>query len=244
LVRFLPSGDTAIVIELGSIVDRAISARVLALSRRVEALKLAGVVETVPTFRSLMVHYDPLRTTHAALRDQIAPLVDEPVAAGEDKGRLWVLPTCYEPRFGLDLAELAERTGLTTAEVVRLFSTTIFNVYMLGFLPGHPYLGDTPKALYLPRRDVPRVKVPPGSVATAIGQAVVYPLETPGGWHIVGRTPVRCYDPRREVPVFFAPNDKIRFDAIGIEEHDRLEAEAAAGRLEIAPQPVPAEVVA
>ena len=233
--RFLAAGDTALVVELGETVDRSVSAQVLALSARVEAARLPGIVETVPTFRSLMVHYDPLKTSHVRIETAVQPML-----AGLDRrlatpGRLWVLPTCYEPEFGIDLDETGERTGLTAAQVIELFSSTTFHLYMLGFLPGHPYLGDTPRELVLPRRASPRVRVPPGSIATAIGLAVIYPLETPGGWHILGRTPVRVYDRRRDPAVFFAPNDQLRFPPVTRAEHDLLEAQAAAGTLTVEP---------
>lgn len=233
--RFLPAGDSALVIELGETVDRAINAQILALAAKVEAAGLAGVVETVPTFRSLMVHYDPLRTSNADLRLAIQPMLSGLDHAAAEPGRLWVLPTCYAPDFGLDLADVAGRTSLSVPQVVELFSGTTFHLYMLGFLPGHPYLGDTPRELVLPRRDSPRVRVPAGSIATAIGLAVIYPLETPGGWHILGRTPVRVYDRRRDPAVFYGPNDRLRFPAISRAEHDDLEARAAAGILPVTP---------
>jgi inhibitor of KinA len=233
--RFLSAGDTALVVELGETVDRAVSAQVLALSVRVEAAHLPGVIETVPTFRSLMVHYDPLLTSQAQVKAAVQPMLSGLDRTQPAPGRLWVLPTCYEPDFGIDLDETAERVGLTSAQVIEAFSSTTFHLYMLGFLPGHPYLGDTPKELVLPRRASPRVRVPRGSIATAVGLAVIYPLETPGGWHILGRTPVRVYDRRRAPSVFFAPNDHLRFPAISRAEHDALETQAAAGALIVEP---------
>jgi inhibitor of KinA len=234
-VRFLPAGDTALVIELGDRVDRTISAQVLALSDKVMAATLPGVVETVPTFRSLMVHYDPLITSHAEVKAAVRPFLATLSGTLEKPGRLWVLPTCYDLEFGMDLEETAGRTGLTVASVIELFSATTFHLYMLGFLPGHPYLGDVAPVLNLPRRSIPRVRVPAGSIATAVGLAVIYPLETPGGWHILGRTPVRVYDRRRDPAVFFAPNDELRFPPISRAEYDVLEAKAEAGTLTIAP---------
>jgi inhibitor of KinA len=233
--RFLPAGDTALVIELGETVDRAVSAQVLALSARVEAARLPGVIETVPTFRSLMVHYDPLVTSQAKVTSAVRPMLSALDQTATVPGRLWILPVCYERDFAIDLDETAERTRLSPTQVVERFSGTTFHLYMLGFLPGHPYLGDTPKELVLPRRASPRVRVPAGSIATAIGLAVIYPLETPGGWHILGRTPVRVYDRRRSPAVFFAPNDQLRFPAISRAEHDVLEAQAAAGTLIVTP---------
>lgn len=234
-MRYLTAGDTALVVELGETVDRRINAQVLDLADRVEAARIVGVVETVPTFRSLMVHYDPLVTSNAELRRQIDPLLAGLDHARHRPGRLWELPICCDPEFGIDLGEMAERTGVPQQRIVELFTGTLFNIYMLGFLPGHPYMGDVPKELALPRRASPRVKTPPGSVATAIGLAVIYPLDTPGGWHIVGRTPVRVYDRRRPEPVFFAANDKVRFLPVSRREHDALEAAWAAGPVAMTP---------
>jgi KipI family sensor histidine kinase inhibitor len=215
------------VVELGSVVDKALNARVLALAVAIEEALLAGVSEVVPTFRSLMIHYNPLQTSHEAIKAAIEPLIG---AAPSDlpPGRRWVLPVCYEPEFGLDLDDVSRRLAIPKTRVVELHGTPL-RVYMLGFLPGAPYLGDTPKELALPRRENPRVKVPQGSVAIALNQSVVYPFESPGGWHILGRTPVRLYDQRRDSPVLLRPNDEVRFVPVDRATHDSLEARAAAG---------------
>ena len=233
--RFLHAGDTALVVELGDRVDRRISARVLALGARIDAARLPGVVETVPTFRSLMVHYDPLRTSFAQLKPQLEQMLGD-LDVHQRPGRLWTLPLCYEMPHAVDLADVAQRLKLSPERVVALHAGTTFNVYMLGFLPGHPYLGDTPSALTLPRRESPRVRVPAGSVAIAMNLCSIYPLDSPGGWHIIGRTPARIYDHRLEPPVYFAPNDAIRFEPVSAARYDDLEQQGAAGTLVISPR--------
>jgi KipI family sensor histidine kinase inhibitor len=232
--RFLAAGDTALVVEFGDRVERLLSERVLALADAVEARAIPGVVELVATFRSLMIHYDPLRIGQAELEAAVRPLL---VGLGTvaHAGRVWTLPCCYGGELGPDLAEVAERTGLSEEQVVAIHSAETYHVYYLGFLPGYPYMGDVPKALSLPRRATPRVKVPMGSVCIALGMAGIYSLESPGGWHLIGRTPARLFDPRRADAVLLAPGDKVRFLPVTRKEHDRLEAEAAAGTLMLVP---------
>ncbi|MGE0768782.1 MAG: 5-oxoprolinase subunit PxpB [Hyphomicrobiaceae bacterium] len=234
LARFLTAGDTALVVEFGDQVDRAVSDRVIALADAVEARAIAGIVELVPTFRSLMIHYDPLRISHEDLEGEITPLLSD-VGAVHQHQRLFTLPVSYGGELGADLDEVAERTHLTTADVIRLHTAVTYHVYALGFLPGFPYMGDGPEELSLPRREIPRLRVPMGSVCIALRQAGIYPLESPAGWHLLGRTPVRLFDPRLANPVLLAPGDKVRFKPISAEEYHRLDDEAAAGRLEINP---------
>lgn len=232
--RFLTAGDTALVVELGDQVNRAVSDRIIALADAIEAKAIPGVVELVPTFRSLMVHHDPLRVSHDELKAAIAPLLDD-LGAVHHRERLFTLPVCYGGECGPDLDEVAERTRLTPAEVIRLHTSVTYHVYSIGFLPGFPYMGDGPEELSLPRRETPRLRVPMGSVCIAFRQAGIYPLESPAGWHLLGRTPVRLFDTRRENAVLLAPGDKVRFKPISTEEFRRLADDAAKGRLEMEP---------
>lgn len=232
--RFLSSGDTALVVEFGDAVDRHVSALVLGLARRLAAAAIAGVVEVVPTFRSLMVHYDSLHIGGAELRARIEPMLAG-LEAAEQPGRVWHIPACYDPSLGVDLAEVAQRTGLSAAQVVERHSATTFHVYMMGFLPGFPYMGDLPRELALPRRENPRTRVPRGSVAVAMTMASIYTLESPGGWHILGRTPAPLWDARRERPALLAAGDKVTFQPISLGDYETLLARAEAGDWQIAP---------
>ncbi|HEX4892122.1 MAG TPA: 5-oxoprolinase subunit PxpB [Hyphomicrobiaceae bacterium] len=234
-MRFLAGGDTALVVEFGEEVDRQVNGLVLALADRVERAQLPGVIELVPTFRSLMVHYDPLVIPGADLRDRLARLMDG-LAAAEIPGRDWVLPACYEGDLAPDLEDVARRTGLDAAEVIALHSRTVYRVYCLGFLPGYPYMGDTPEVLNLPRRETPRLRVPMGSVCIAVGMTGIYSLESPGGWHLIARTPVRLFDTRRRDAILLRPGDRVRFDPVSRRDWELMEAEAAEGRLKIAPE--------
>jgi inhibitor of KinA len=227
-VRFLPAGDRALVVDFGDRVDRSLSAQVVQLSEDVRALKTSGVVTTVPTFRSLLVHYDPLRTSGASLAESIRGLLNQPKRQ-EASRKLWRLPACYAPQFAPDLADVAERTGLSVDDVVARHSAVQFHVYMVGFLPGFPYMGDLPVELHLPRRIDPRVRVPAGSVAIATSLTAVYVIESPGGWHLIGSTPVKLFDAAWERPSLFAPGDQVRFDPVGVSEYERIRAAAEAG---------------
>jgi inhibitor of KinA len=219
--RFLPSGDSAITVELGDEVDRRTNARVVRLHRHLAARPLPGMVETLPTFRSLLVSFDPRHTDPRALRDAIAGIIgemsDEPLPS-----RRWTIPVCYDPEFGLDIAEVAGLSGMTPAQVVECQASVGYYVYMVGFLPGYAYLGDTPEPLRLPRRPSPRTRVPPGSLAIATGFASIYPFESPGGWHIIGRSPVRFFDTAAAEPALLAPGDEICFEPIGLDRYDAL----------------------
>jgi inhibitor of KinA len=234
--RFLAAGDTALVVEFGDRVEAELSARVLALARRVEAAAIAGVVETVPTFRSLMVHYDPLSITNHELRARLAPLLAD-LSGQVPAGRHWRLPACYDPNLGLDLAEVAARTGLSAADVVKAHSAAAFRVFMVGFLPGFAYLGGLPAALELPRRENPRLKVDAGSIAIAMAMSVIYSIDSPGGWNILARTPVRLWDLRREPAALISAGDTVSFAPVSRAEYDELAGKARGGELRVTPQP-------
>jgi KipI family sensor histidine kinase inhibitor len=212
-VRFLSAGDRALVVEFGDRVDRRLSERVLQLDRAIGSNPPKGVVETVPSFRSLLLYYDPLVTARAKLEEAIAGLLDrgEFIPSG---ARLWRIPVCYEAEFAPDLQEVARLTGLTAGEVVALHSGTRFHIYMLGFLPGFPYMGDLPEKLALPRRADPRLRVPAGSISIATSLTAIYPFESPGGWHLIGTTPIRLFDSERPKPALLGPGDAVEFEPI------------------------------
>jgi KipI family sensor histidine kinase inhibitor len=234
--RFLASGDTALVIEFGDRIDRRVSEQVVGLAGRIRRAALAGVIELVPTFRSLMVHYDPVRSSAAELTSAIEALI-----VGETpflQARLWRVPVCYEGELAPDLRDVAAQTGLTTEEVVALHSATRYHVYMVGFLPGYPYMGDLPAALALPRRADPRVRVPPGSVAIATTMTAIYPLESPGGWHLIGTTPIPIFDAHRQSPALFAPGDAVQFEPVHRQAFDDLQARIGRGAYSLEPERV------
>ena len=212
-MRFLSAGDRALVVEFGDTIDRVLSGAVLRLAASIAAAAIPGIVETVPTFRSLLVHYDPLLTTRAELEGSIALLLDR---APEPRrtARLWHIPFCAEAEFAPDLAEVARLAGLSAEDVIARHSAVRYHVYMLGFLPGFPYLGDLPAELALPRRADPRLRVPAGSIAIATSLSAIYPFESPGGWHLIGTTPIRLFDIARPRPALLAAGDAVKFESI------------------------------
>ena len=212
-VRFLSAGDRGLIVEFGDRVERALSEDVLCLDAILRSGGLDGIVETVPTFRSLMVYYDPLVTSGAELERAIAGLLDHEDTSRSD-ARLWYMPACYEGELAPDLPEVARLTGLTPDKVVALHSGTQFHVYMIGFLPGFPYMGDLPIELALPRRADPRLRVPAGSISIATSLTAIYPYESPGGWHLIGVTPIRLFDVESARPALFAPGDAVKFQPI------------------------------
>jgi KipI family sensor histidine kinase inhibitor len=238
--RLLPCGDTALTVELGDRVDRRVSALVLALAERVAAAALAGVVEAVPTFRSLTIHYDPLTVSQAELKAGLEPLLSG-LRAAESAGRRWRIPICYHDSLAPDLAEVAGRTRLSPERVAEAHSGVAFHVYMMGFLPGHPYMGDLPAELELPRRENPRTAVPAGSVSIATTLSAIYPLESPGGWHLIGRTPALLWDRRRDRPAILAAGDQVRFQPVSLADYSALASRATAGEWRVEPESAPAE---
>lgn len=225
--RILPAGDHALVVELGDGIAPDLNARVHRLDQLVTESGLPGVVETVPTYRSLLVVFDPLSVDADALADRLRGLAALPPAGRAERGRRWVLPVRFGGRHGEDLEEVARRAGLTPDEVVALHCAADYRVYMLGFSPGFAYLGGLPPALHLPRRENPRLKTPAGTLMQGGAQAAVSPLEMPSGWHLLGRTPLKTFDVARAQPFLLAPGDRIRVTAISEAEYDRLAEEAA-----------------
>ncbi len=199
-VRYLSCGDTAFTVEFGNEISPQINSQVMALHAAIgdakAAGRLKGVIETVPSMRSLMVVYDVLATS----RTELQPGIDALVAGGlkaDMKSRRVTIPCCYDdPDFAPDLAEVAERTRKTPEQVIALHLASPFKVYALGFMPGFAYSAGLDQSLYLPRRSQPRVRVPRSSVAIAMNMSIVYSFESPGGWHLIGRTPLWMFDRR------------------------------------------------
>lgn len=236
--RLVPAGDTALVVELGDHVDAALNARVRALDRRVTEATLPGVVETLPTYRSLLVRYEPLVTDHAALARALeAILAALPEQPEDAPGRRWLVPVAYGGAFGIDLAAAAARLGLGEDAVIARHTAPRYRVFMIGFQPGFAYLGPLDPALALSRQDNPRAEIPSGTVSIAGGQTVINSVAAPSGWNLIGRTPVRLFDLARSDPFLLAPGDIVRFRPVPHDSWPALAARAAAG--EIVAEPLP-----
>ncbi|MFI5014009.1 MAG: 5-oxoprolinase subunit PxpB [Hyphomicrobiales bacterium] len=226
--RLLLSGDSALVVEFGDSIDPELNRRVLALDALVAQEKIVGVTETVPTYRSLLVHYDPTVIGFSELGAKLMALAARKELPHR-KGRRWRVPVVYGGEFGIDLETVAERAGLTPKEVIARHSGGDYRVYMLGFLPGYTYLGGLDPALATPRRHDPRLETPSGTIAIGGAQAGIQCIAAPSGWHLLGRTPVRTYHPRREPIFLIEPGDHVTFFPIDARKWEALDRAADAG---------------
>ncbi len=242
--RILTAGDTAIVVEFGDNIDRGLNAIVLALARRLDESCLPGLIETIPTFRSLTVFYEPAILSRAALEVHVAGIVHE-LATAPGGGRRWRLPVCYDSEMAPDLNDVAARTGLTPGQVVERHSGVIYHVYMLGFLPGLAYMGDVPPELVLPRLVSPRQKIPAGMLGIAMAMSLIMPRETPSGLNLIGRSPVAMWRGSDKFGggenTLLAPGDSVVYQPISLREYEVLAAKAAIGELDLEPEERPAE---
>ena len=208
--RFLPVGDAALSVEFGDRIDPAVNARVRGLDRALQDHPFPGFRESLPTYRSLLVLYDPRATRFAEATVALRTLA-EAGAAGELTGRLVVVPARYGGEDGPDLAEVARAHQLTEAEAVIAHASVEYTAFMVGFIAGFAYLGPLPAPLEMPRRPTPRVRVPAGSVAVAGRQTGIYPVALPGGWNLIGRTSIRLFDPLGDPPCLIQAGDRVRF---------------------------------
>ena len=204
-----PLGDSAILIQLGDAIDPTLNARVHALSVLLQTIP--AITETVPAYCTVLVHYDPLATTY----NQIKNLIEEKISLLDESthrpSRRLEIPVLYGNASGPDLEPAAATLALSPSELIRLHSEREYTVYMMGFTPGFPYMGILDERLTLPRLSTPRTRVPAGSVAIAGSQTGIYPVDSPGGWHILGHTPLKLFDPLSENPFLFAPGDMVKF---------------------------------
>lgn len=220
--RIAPAGDSALIVEFEERIDPIINARAIALADAIHRAGLAGVRDVVPTYRSVGVYFDPLRTDGDALVARIeyeAARTAQPMIDDREPIRV---PVCYGEEFGPDLSAVAAFGGLDPAQVVRLHAGQKYRVYMLGFVPGFAYMGTVHERIAAPRRSTPRVRVPAGSVGIAGSQTGIYPVETPGGWQLIGRTPIRPFDPHRPDPFLLRAGDAVEFYPIDRADYDRL----------------------
>ncbi len=226
--RILPCGDAALAVEFGDTIDPVLNARVLELDRLAAAE--AGVVETVPTYRSLLVRYDPERVGFQELGVRLVRLAAG-LAGAQTQGQTWRIPVAYGGENGIDLEATAIARDITPDELVRRHAAPTYRVYMLGFLPGFAYLGGLDPTIATPRRMSPRVFTPAGTISIGGIQAIVASLAAPSGFNLLGRTPVRTFMPGRDPAVFLQPGDGIRFVPIDADDFARLDRDAEAGAL-------------
>jgi KipI family sensor histidine kinase inhibitor len=228
--RYLDAGEAALVVQFGETVDPAVNDRVLALDAALRADPPAGVRELVPTYRSLMIHYDPLRidrdtlvaAAHRALTD---------LGEWRGEGATWILPCCYDAPLAEDLDEVAGILNLSRDQLIDLHTKATYRVYMCGFTPGQIYLGGVPEPLKISRRATPRPPHPAGAVSIGGGLGTVVPYVMPTGWYVIGLTPERLYAAERNDAFLIQPGDLVRFDPIDLATFRNLEQRTAGGEI-------------
>ena len=221
-ITIAAAGDAALVVQLPGRVDPAINGRLVALGTILRRRYAASVIDAVVGYHTLTVYFDPLRVDPEWLEGEIRGVAGDETGDAVLDGAQIDIPVCYGGDLGPDLADVAARIGASEEDVIRLHTSRESRVSVVGFVPGFPYMGTVDDRLALPRRSIPRTKVPAGSVAIAAGQTGIYPIETPGGWHLLGRTPVKPFDATRAEPSLCRPGDRVRFVAIDRAEFDRL----------------------
>ena len=223
-LRFLPCGDSAMTVEFSGEMNESTNRQIRFVAAALEQKCVRGILECVPTFCSLTVYFDPLVISARRVQKTVSRIM---AGYREDAGearRIFVIPVCYEGEYAPDMEDVCKLTGLTREEVISIHAGTDYLIYMLGFLPGFPYLGGMDKRIEAPRLDSPRTAIPVGAVGIGGKQTGIYPLASPGGWRLIGRTPVKVYDPEREAPIVYRAGDYIRFCPITQAEFHEIAA--------------------
>jgi KipI family sensor histidine kinase inhibitor len=228
--RLLPSGDSAITVEFSRHIDDAANRRVLALDGAINQTPIAGVTETVPTYRSLLVHYDPCRIDFATLGEKLLELAKIP-APPNGRTRHWRVPVAYGGENGIDLEDVAKSLDTTPEAIVARHVAGDYRVAMIGFTPGWSYLSGLEKDLHIPRRKNPRILTPAGTISIGGVQTGIQCLAGPSGWHLLGRTPVQTYHLHREPIFLLEPGDRITFFAIDEKSFAEQDKAAEGGEL-------------
>ena len=221
--RISTAGDAAVIVEVGDQLDVATNQRAISLARAIRSAAIAGVRDVASTYRTVAVHYDPLRTDYAALVDRVGIEAAAAKAGELAASEPIAVPVCYGGEFGPDLDAVAAFAGVDAVEAVRLHTSRTYRVFMLGFLPGFTYMGTVDGRIAAPRLPVPRSRVAAGSIGIAGLQTGIYPSQTPGGWLVIGRTPLRPFDLGRSDPFLFKAGDAVRFFAIDPAEYEHHE---------------------
>ena len=220
--RFRTAGDRGLLVEYGDVIDPAVNNKVRSMAIAIEDNPLKGVTEVIPTYRSLLMIYDPLMTDTLELQKRLETLESRLEDIQIPPPRTVEIPVCYGGEFGPDINTVADTHQLSVSEVIDLHCEPEYLIYMVGFTPGFPFLGGLSEKLHTPRLETPRTLVPEGSVGIANNQTGIYPIASPGGWQLIGRTPVKLFAPRRKNPFLYQAGDRIKFNPISVAEYARL----------------------
>ena len=228
-VRYLVAGDSAVCVEFGNEISPEINKKIRAFKIVVEKSDIPGIVETVPTYRSLLVHYHPEVIGFKALTEEFDKLMGSLSSIPIPPPTVIEIPVLYGGEMGPDIENVAEHNHKTVEEVIKIHTSEEYLIYMIGFIAGFPYLGGMSKEIATPRLKSPRVKIEGGSVGIAGEQTGIYPVASPGGWQLIGRTPLKLYDADREKPVLLEAGQYIKFAAVTEEEYKKIEKEVEDG---------------
>ena len=231
--RFLPLGDTALSVEFGDSISPELNQAVVDLDLAVRAAKLESITETAPSYRSLLICYEPALMSFDALVAALRGLMSLAKQTASATAVAWSVPVLYEPPFADDLPDVARQLGLSAEAIIGLHTGAAYRVYMLGFAPGWPYLGGLPEALHTSRKETPRAQVPIGAIVIGGVQAGIVPITTQSGWHIIGQTPLRPFEPDGKKPFLFGAGDSVRFRRVDKAEFDVLSALSPEALLEM-----------
>jgi len=219
---FRIAGDRGLLVEYGDDIDPEINRKVRAMAIAMAQESLTGVVEFIPTYRSIIIIYEPGTTNPSRLKDNLLSLEERLSEIEIPLPETVKIPVCYGTEFGPDIEFVAEEHGLTLEDVIRIHSEPSYLVYMIGFTPGYPFLGGLAEELHTPRLKTPRIHVPAGSVGIANAQTGIYSIDSPGGWQLIGRTPIKLFDPQRAEPFLLKAGDMLRFRPISVDEYNCL----------------------
>jgi len=230
-VRILKAGEKGLVVDFGNVIDPGVNARVHRLSGVIATHMKTDVLEVVPTYRSLMVYFNPLQISRETIVNKISRYLHEQSDSNQacDTATVITIPVCYRNDFGPDIDFVARHNNISIDEVVEIHTSKPYLVYMLGFTPGFPYLGGMSERIAAPRLAQPRVAIPAGSVGIAGSQTGIYPIESPGGWQLIGRTPLRVFNPESPNPFLFAAGNYLRFTAIDADAFEDIRRQVESG---------------
>lgn len=232
--KYLVSGDKALVVEFGNKISEEINSKVRAMMIAIDSKNIDGIVEITPTYRSLMIHYNPLEIDYNNLVEKIKDIengldnIDIPLP------EVIEIPTVYGGEYGPDIENVAQHNGISVDEVIKIHTSKEYLIYMLGFTPGFPYLGGMDEKIATPRLKVPRTKITGGSVGIAGSQTGIYPIDSPGGWQLIGRTPLKLYDVYREKPILLQSGNYIKFVKVDEKQYKEIEDAVKRGEYEYA----------
>ena len=215
-------GDRGLLMEYGDVIDPVVNQKVRSISIVAKQDMPPGVIEIIPAYRSIMIIYDPSVTKPQKLQDAFISLEKRLTDIEIPPSKTIEIPVCYGGKFGPDIQVVAENNNISVSDVIRLHSKPEYIIYMIGFAPGFPFLGELPETLHTPRLKTPRTNVPQGSVGIANKQTGIYPAESPGGWQLIGRTPLKLFDQASSNPIIYQAGDRIRFISISEDEYQRL----------------------